>query len=53
MFVFFKNVLGAIHGTYMLCVVSTNEQIKFIGMKGHSTQKEKEEENFPQIIHIR
>jgi len=30
---------------HMLYVVGANEQIKFIGIKGYSAQKEKEEEN--------
>ena len=35
---FFKNVIGAIDGAHIPCVVSPTEQAKFIGRKGYSTQ---------------
>ncbi|XP_024641527.2 uncharacterized protein [Medicago truncatula] len=35
---FFKNVIGAIDGTHVSCVVSASEQPRFIGRKGYPTQ---------------
>jgi hypothetical protein len=35
---FFKNVIGAIDGTHIPCVVSASDQTRFIGRKGYPTQ---------------
>lgn len=35
---YFKNCIGAIDGTHVPCIVSSKEQIKYIGRKGFTSQ---------------